>query len=165
MKCYSCGKAEMTERIGHHEYVEARLPYRVILVGIPVAQCPACGEARVTIPNPEGLHEALSLLIVNANRALHPGEIRFVRKYLDKSAEQLAAMMGVDAKTLSRWENGRQKMGPVAERLLRVVVRERLSPKQKDYVGTVLPSLRNDVVEHPEPVRLKAAGQRWSEAA
>lgn len=165
MKCHACGNAEVVSEVGVHEYVEARLPYPVVLSAIPVLRCPACGEESVTIPDPEGLHEILCLHIVMANRALLPGEIRFLRRYLDKSADAMAALMGVDAKTLSRWENGRQKMGAVAERLIRVIVGNHLRLANKASPETIFPALRSDMVSQPNAVTLTPAGRHWREAA
>ena len=87
-----------------------------MLANVPVRECPACGEKALAIPDAEGLHRALCQRVVRANRALLGQEVRFLRKYLGWSAEYLAAVMGVDPKTLSRWENGRQKIGPMADR-------------------------------------------------
>ena len=50
------------------------------------------------------------------------GEIRYLRKFLDWSGAQFARHVGVDVSTVSRWENGQQAMGPIADRLLRMIV-------------------------------------------
>ena len=164
-KCYQCGKADMVAGKGTVPYEQANLPYAVILAGVPVRRCPACGEEAVTVPNPDGLHGALSLHIVHARRALAPKEIRFLRKYLDWSAEHLAAVMGVDSKTLSRWENGRQKVGPVAERLLRVLVQQRLEEDPRAFAEQVFPGLGQGSADPAVPVRMAASRAGWREAA
>ncbi len=163
MKCYECGKAEFERRQGIHEYDVAGLPYPVILVGIPIERCPACGEEVVTIPDPEGLHRLLALNIVEADRPLLPQEVRFLRKLLDKSAKDMAALMGVDTKTLSRWENGKQKMGKVAERLLRLLVHQRLAPEAASFADEVFPTLAED--GEARAVRLNASDAGWQHAA
>jgi len=165
LKCYKCGKANFVSSKTTVEYKQAGLPYPVLLVGIPVRECPACGEQGITIPDPEGLHRMLSLHIALANRALFPQEIRFVRKYLDWSADHLAAVMGVDPKTLSRWENGRQKLGPVAERFLRLIVLQMLEADARAFTDQVLPNLGDEAADPAESLRLSSSRNGWREAA
>lgn len=163
MKCYKCGKAEFREEHGVHEYRTSGLPYSVILVGVRMETCPACGEQVVTIPDPEGLHRLLALSIVETDRPLIPQEIRFLRKVLDKSAEEIGALMGVDEKTLSRWENGKQRMGKVAERLLRLMVHQRLAPEATGFVDEVFPNLHDE--GEAGPVKFTTSSSGWSQAA
>ena len=163
MRCYECGKAELEAVRGVHEYAVAGLPYPVILVGVPIERCPACSEEMVTIPDPEGLHRLLALNIVEAHRPILPQEIRFLRKLLDKSADGMAGLMGVDAKTLSRWENGRQKVGKVAERLLRLLIHQRLVPEAATFAEDVFPGLHEEGVAGP--VTFSASDAGWSQAA
>jgi putative zinc finger/helix-turn-helix YgiT family protein len=164
-KCYECGKADLVAGKGTVEYRQANLPYQVLLVGVPVRRCPSCSEESITVPDPEGLHRALAQHMVGVRRALFPKEIRFLRKYLDWSAEHLAAVMGIDPKTLSRWENGRQKLGPVAERLLRLVVFQRLEADARAFTEEVLPEVGQPAPSSPEPVRLASSRKGWREAA
>lgn len=163
MKCYQCGQAELQQERGVHEYDLAGLPYPVILVGVPIERCPACGEEAVTIPDPEGLHRLLAVTIVEADRPLLGGEIRFLRKLLDKSAEDMASLMGVDAKTLSRWENGRQKMGRVAERLLRLLLHQKLVPDAATFAEELFPQLHEE--GEARPVTFRASDSGWKQAA
>lgn len=127
MTCYQCRKAEMVSVVEDYDYEASGLPYPVMLRSIPVKRCPSCGEVLTTIPDPEGLHRFLAEKIIESDHPLLPGELRFLRKHMDKSAEEMGAILGVDAKTISRWENGKQKMGTTAERLLRVLVQARKS--------------------------------------
>ena len=164
-KCYKCRKADMVNETGVFEYKQVNLPYQVLLVGVPIKRCPACGEEVVKIPDPVGLHRALCMHIVAANRPLQGDEIRLLRKHLGKSAGALAALMGVDSKTLSRWENGKQKMGPVAERLLRLVVRQHLSPDAGAFSDDLFPRLVDKPGGEPPPVKLTSSGSGWQQAA
>jgi putative zinc finger/helix-turn-helix YgiT family protein len=163
MRCYTCKKADLVPTRGTHDYAESGLPYPVRLVGVPVEECPACGERLVTIPNPEALHRALALGIVEANRPLLGAELRFLRKLLDLGAADFAALVGVDSKTLSRWENGRQAMGKVAERLVRLLVHARLRPDAADFADKLFPRLRSE--GGPEPATFEADDGGWRAAA
>ena len=164
-KCYQCGKAEMVVSKGTIEYRQANLPYPVLLIGVPVRRCPSCSEESITVPDPEGLHHALAWHMVGARRSLFSQEIRFLRKYLDWSAEHLAEVMGIDSKTLSRWENGRQKLGPVAERLLRLLVLQRLEADARAFTEQVLPHVGQMTATSTEPLRLTSSRKGWRQAA
>jgi len=111
------------------------------------------------------LHRALCLHIVRVNRALLGQEVRFLRKYLAWSAEHLSAMMGVDPKTLSRWENGRQKLGPVAERFLRILVLQKLEEDAKGFADQVLPTLGHEPAGMAESLHMATSRNGWREAA
>jgi putative zinc finger/helix-turn-helix YgiT family protein len=164
-KCYNCLKANMVARKATIEYKQSGLPYPVMLANVPVRECPACGEQAVTIPDAEGLHRALCLHVVRANRALLGQEVRFLRKYLGWSADHLAAVMGVDPKTLSRWENGRQKLGPMAERFLRILVLQKLEEGAKEFADQVLPTLGHEPAASDESLHMAASRNGWREAA
>lgn len=163
MKCYECGRAELRSEVGVHEYVMAGLPYPVVLVGVPIERCPECGEEVVTIPDPEELHRLLALNIVEADRPILAEEVRFLRKWLSKSAEDMATLMGVDLKTLSRWENGKQKMGKVAERLLRLLLHQKLAPEAVTFAEDVFPMLHDEGAA--APVHFSTSADGWNRAA
>lgn len=125
MKCLLCGGV-MTER------TETRRSYAgledVILEGVLVRHCPACGEEEIGYVNVEELHRQLALGLAAKAAALTPREIRFLRTYLGLSGTDLAKRMGVSKETVSRWERIDKPlaMGGPAERLLRLmVVRDR----------------------------------------
>ena len=48
--------------------------------------------------------------------------MRFLRKYLGFSGVDFAGLLDVTPETVSRWENGKKQMSPVAERALRLMV-------------------------------------------
>ena len=105
----------------------------------------------------------LGLMIVESDRLLLPQEVRFLRKLLDKSAEDMGMLMGVDAKTLSRWENGHQKMGKVAERLLRLLVHQRLAPEVSNFAEEMFPHLHEG--GEATAVRFTSSSAGWLQAA
>ena len=119
----------------------------------------------MTILDAEGLHRALGLRVARVNRALLGQEVRFLRKYLDWSADHLPAVMGVDPKTLSSWENGRQKLGPMAERFLRILVLQKLAEAAKEFADQVLPNLGHEPAASDESLHMAASRNGWREAA
>ena len=120
MKCPECG-GSVKEEIGSHPYIGDELP-NVLLVGVKLRTCTACGAKSVGIPKLAKLHRALAMSIASSPHRLTSGEIRFLRKYLGWSGQDSARHFGVTPETVSRWENGAKPMGATAERLLRLTV-------------------------------------------
>ncbi len=166
MNCYKCRNAEMVAELGTVNYTFSGLPFEVQLLNVPVQRCPSCGEQVDSIPRPEELHRILGLHMVEKAGRLEGAEVRFLRKLLDWSAKDLAKVFGVDSKTVSRWENDKDPMGPVSERLLRLLVRD-LEPVEGGSASWVMhsfPSL-SEAKERPRPVRLEVSNGRWGVAA
>jgi putative zinc finger/helix-turn-helix YgiT family protein len=121
--CLECGGAMRTRR----EIV----PFDKA-IGLPgvrlhtlVTRCPNCGAYEVSIPNLEGLHQAIARTIVIKPARLTSEEVRFLRKVLGWSGADFAEHMGTSAETVSRWETGSTPIGPQADRLLRLMVMTR----------------------------------------
>lgn len=121
MKCQQCGGANAERQKGNHLYSESGLP-NVTLVGVTLVSCPDCGARGVMIPKIEKLHAALAEMLITTVPKLSGPEVRFLRKYLGLSGVDFAERMGVAAATVSRWENDKEPIGGVAERLLRLMV-------------------------------------------
>ena len=119
MKCTECGGTMKTHR-ENYRYDASGLP--VTLAGVEVSRCSKCGAHEVAIPRIEELHRVIALAVITKAGRLAPPEIRFLRKSLDWTGGEFARHVGVDVATVSRWENGRQAMGPVADRPLRMIV-------------------------------------------
>lgn len=158
MKC-DCG-ATMTSARENYSYAASGLPH-VTLDGVEVRRCGACGEHEVVIPNIEQLHQAIAEAVIGKKARLAAGEVRFLRKHLGWSGADFALHMGVTPETVSRWENGREPIGPVADRLLRLMVVTK-APKSMYYIEA-LAALEDGFV--PTRVRLSADKSGWHERA
>jgi DNA-binding transcriptional regulator YiaG len=111
-----------------------------------------------SIPRLEELHRVLAFAIATHPSKLSGSEIRFLRKYLGWSGKDFATTIGVAAETVSRWENDKERIGLVPERLLRVMV-FRLKPVE-EYPTERLSQLGNH--EGPVPVMgLQLDEGRW----
>lgn len=75
----------------------------------------------VSIIDLEGLHRMIGLHIVNNKPRLSGGEVRYLRKEMDLSQDNLAQILGVSESSVRAWENHRSKIPKPAERLLRVL--------------------------------------------
>jgi putative zinc finger/helix-turn-helix YgiT family protein len=166
MKCYKCREADMVLERGTVNYDFSGLPYDVVLVNIPVHRCPRCGEQADSVPRVDELHRVLGLHLIGKSQRLVGAEIRFLRKLLDWTGKQMGGVFGVDSKTVSRWENDKEPIGPVSERLLRLIVRglEPLPEGAPSWVMHTFPTMSEKVVASG-PIKLKVSGGRWKLAA
>lgn len=111
----------MTEDRAVRRYTIGGLPH-VELHGVEVTRCMSCGKEGIAIPRIGQLQQVLAEAFVKQKRMIAPVEIRFLRKHVGLSTADFAQRMGVARETVSRWETGAQRMGAVADRLLRLVV-------------------------------------------
>lgn len=156
MKCAECSKPVSVSH-ENYAYTSSGLPY-VTLVGVEVRRCGACGDHEVVIPRIEELHRAIAMAVIEKRTRLTAAEIRFLRKYLGWSGIDFARHMGVTPESVSRWENEREQMTPVADRLLRLMV-VTTAPVGDYSLDDLL-----DIEEKPAPVRLRVASKKggWS---
>jgi DNA-binding transcriptional regulator YiaG len=117
----------------------------------------------VRIEDVDGLHKALAHAIVTAKAAFTGEELRFLRKYLQLSQAGLGRLLGLSDQSIARWEKGQGAIDPSAERLVRMVVRERLG-EDADWIEAL-----NDLAELDEAthgrLELRRDGVAWREAA
>lgn len=125
-----CCEAEVkTTIMPTHATNEVGIPL-VLFNSVREKTCSKCGQViSRTIQHPDRLIAAAAVSRCAAPEKLVGSEIRFLRKSLEKSAKELAKFLGVSAETLSRWENDKAPMNPLAERLLRLFVGTELRSK------------------------------------
>jgi putative zinc finger/helix-turn-helix YgiT family protein len=157
MLCMVCG-AEMKTGLENFRYDACGLP-GVTLIGVEVSRCPQCGEYEVAIPQIEDLHKAIARALIRKTNRLTPAEIRYLRKYLGWSGADFAKHMGTTPETVSRWENGTDRMGPQADRLLRlmVVTRDPVS----DYSLELLTTISKEPTTHPVWLGFEMDEEGW----
>lgn len=164
LKCSECGaireKRRTTARAPYH-YVLSGLP-NVYLVGIELARCPnGHGDAPI-IPRMGPLHRAIAKSLIDKPAPLTGDEVRFLRKHAGIAANDFAAQLRITKHTLSRIENGAQKMGPMADKLTRAIA---AAAAEMSEARAVL--LSGDVGEGKAKARivLEATPRGWREAA
>ena len=155
MKCMKCGHAM---RSGREHIPDSDLP-SVILAGVTVNRCPDCGAWEVEIPRHADLTKELARIVISKPGRLSKEEIRYLRSSLYDSAADFAQVIGHDASTVSRWENGQQKIGRHAELLLRLMVAH-----EKRIPAYPIAKLKDVAIENtrdPASVRVTFDGERW----
>ena len=118
-QCSDCGSEAVVER-GAWRFRESGLD-NVVLKGIEIIKCPACGNEEPIIPNLDGLLRVIAVAIVTNRLPLTGAEVRYLRKYLEMSGDQFARILHTDKSTLSKWETGAVNIGSKSDLLIRSV--------------------------------------------
>jgi len=129
-QCEKCGGRLAMRVVPEYQHEIVGLPGVVLVDTVEERYCVKCGAvASVLFPNLPGMIAAIALARVKHRQKLTGREVRFMREALGWSSTELAEKLGLDAATMSRWENDRQRIGSASERLLRVMVCEFLAAK------------------------------------
>ena len=88
--------------------------------------CARCGADYYVIPDIDGLTAAVAMVRALESYKLSGADIRYLRKAAGYSGANLAQLLEVSVETVSRWENSKLVMGPSSEKLLRLIVAEKL---------------------------------------
>jgi putative zinc finger/helix-turn-helix YgiT family protein len=150
--CEECGGEMRPER---GDYPDPDLP-GVVLVGIEMPRCATCGAREVEIPRLEGLHRLLASAIVGKRGRLAPSEIRFLRSSTGWTGVAMAQHLGVTPEAVSRWENGKDTIGALADRLVRMVAAAQLGVEAP---VDVLTELTDDAA--PLALRVRFGHDGW----
>jgi len=118
-KCSACGKAAKTVR-RDYEWKDVDLP--VLLKNVEMIECGKCGNVEVVIPQISKLMRLLALAVILKPYRMTGGELRFLRKFTNRTGAEFAKVIKVDKTTLSKWENSDDPIGEQSDRLIRTVV-------------------------------------------
>jgi DNA-binding transcriptional regulator YiaG len=119
IECTNCGAHARTVR-GSYDFAECGLK-NVRLLGIEMIVCDDCGNADPVIPRVSALMRLLAAALIAKPYRLAGAEIRFLRKYLRLTGDELCRLMHVNRASLSKWENGEDRIGPQSDRLIRAI--------------------------------------------
>lgn len=158
--CPNCKNTTTTTRENYH-YTASGLK-NVTLVDIDMRRCSACGWSAAVIPNVDDLHRVLAGMIIEKPSRLLGSELRFLRKYLAESGSAFASQLGVAPETLSRWENEKESVSPVADRLARLYVV--VGQPRDSYPEAVVEKIKEvsrDVDNSPIPLGVRTKDHSW----
>ena len=120
-----------TQVLERHEENRMGLPYPIVLLNAAEKVThPQTGEViGVAIPNSEELAAAVALALCFIPVRLTGTEIRFIRRVLGMTGQDLAAAVEMDPATLSRWEHDKQEIGAWADKAIRMAAVLRLQDR------------------------------------
>ena len=142
-------------------YTASGLPNVWLLNGFTREETPY--GAGVRIDDADGLHATLAGDIATGKEAFGPAELRFLRKHLRLSQPGLARLLGCSEQTVARWEKGQSGIDPSAERLIRIVILDRLG-EDRDVMAALEELADLDAALHAEH-RMQRRGAKWQHAA
>lgn len=119
--CPVCGGRVESKRIPRYHDKLMGIQGVILVDSVNRVVCTKCGERMIEIPDLDGLVKAVAVARAKMPRKLMGAEIRFLRKVLGWNAQTLARKLGVSPETLSRWENEKQPIAPMNEKLLRLM--------------------------------------------
>jgi putative transcriptional regulator len=149
-ECTNCGEQVTSER-RNYRYTESGLS-DVILQGVEVADCQKCGNSDVIIPRMAKIHHSIAQALANSPARLTGEQLRFLRKHLGLSGDQLGAYLHTDRTKISKWERGEDRIGPASDRLVRLLtaaLRSELRPGVS-AVAEHLPLISDESGKHFE---------------
>jgi transcriptional regulator with XRE-family HTH domain len=134
----------MTHVLDRYEEKLMGLPYPVVLLNAAEEIThPKTGKVLgVAVPDAEELAAAVALALCFMPTRLSGAEVRFIRRVMGMTGQELAAAVEMDAATLSRWEHDKQTVGAWADKAVRMAAVLRLqdrapasSLRPEDIVG------------------------------
>jgi DNA-binding transcriptional regulator YiaG len=116
----------------------------------------------VSIEDVEDLHMAIAHALVEESPSLGGAEVRFVRKLLELTQTQLAALLGVEDQSVRRWEK-LARVPKQADHGIRLVFRD-LTHKARKPLSELVRQIDAAEVREPRAVRYRfrpRAKERW----
>jgi len=120
-ECPICGAATLEKRSGNFKFKPPdNIPGGAIIVTEALwMECTTCNELII----PPALNKALDDEARARRGLLTPQEIKEVRVQTGLSQEDMAQLIGIGAKTYTRWESGRSIQNKSNDNLIRLVQR------------------------------------------
>lgn len=118
--CAVCGGRQ--RRSCENYFMTLTGEWGVTLEDATVIRCENCARPGFVVRGLAPLVRTIAAAVAAKKGRLAPVEITYLRKHIDYTGTRLARAMGVTPQTVSRWEHGREPIGPQADRLLRALV-------------------------------------------
>jgi DNA-binding transcriptional regulator YiaG len=151
--CSNCGE---TAKVVRRNYRFAEMGLPVELMRIRVIECPHCGNIDPVIPNMDGLMHALALTVLSRPSKLNGAEVRFLRKYVNKSAQEFSRFLHVDPTHLSKIENNRLEIGNRTDKLFRLLA-VNMDPSLADGIQglmKLMPDIEDSCVDARKDIQI-----------
>lgn len=161
--CCHCGKeADVVRR--NHRFDDMGLC--VELQNIDVIECQHCGAIDPIIPNMDGLMKVVAVAVICNPCKLYGAEIRYLRKYVGKSAREFSRYLNVDHTHLSKLENDRYEITPRLDRLVRLIVCSmdpELAAESRNLIE-LIPNIEDCCPEQKQELQIDPATQKYQYA-
>jgi DNA-binding transcriptional regulator YiaG len=109
----------------------------VYLSGIHYNECARCASVAGIFPAVSKLLDTLTRTIIVKTSPLTGSEIKYLRTYVQKKAVDFAQLVGVSSEQVSRWENGHNPPEKSADKLMRLLVANKIDLEPDGIVNLV----------------------------
>ena len=145
MICFKC-KTRMKKIKTDYKYTESGLR-NVILKGITAYKCPKCRGINPIISKIKEVHKTIAQQLLKKDSLLTGEEIVYLRKEMKIKAKDLAQILGVTKVTVSRWENEKEQISPVCDRLIRFLYDNRIFKQACEIVRPGIDKLESQIMK------------------
>jgi putative transcriptional regulator len=118
-------KEKLQEQQALYHYRECGLDNICLVNGVRYKS--STKGVRIHIDDLEGLHLAIGRMLISEKKRLNGRDLRFLRHELNLTQEHLAALLYTDVQSIARWEKGKTKVPGPADRLIRLLYKERVN--------------------------------------
>jgi DNA-binding transcriptional regulator YiaG len=123
----------------------------------------------ISVHNAKALHREIGHYLIMHRKALSPKEIRFLRKEMEMTQEELGDCLGITGQTVARYEKGETEIPGPVDQLTRFCFAFYLMPQEErakvmEEVMEAVKEMRQMDEAPPMPVYFGATGQGWDEA-
>ena len=145
--CPNCSSENLVKTTEDYNYIECGLD-NVILLDLEIYNCMECNNSMPIIPNIIELHKLIVLRLINKVWNLDGKEIKFLRKFFNISATELARILSITKQTVSRWENYHHQPDNSMDRFIKYLFSNFLyekecKEKEKSYMSSTQHSALN----------------------
>jgi putative zinc finger/helix-turn-helix YgiT family protein len=129
-----------------YKYTESGLQ-NVILEGITAYKCSKCRGIYPIISKIKEVHKAIAQQLLKKDSLLTGKEMVYLRKEMKIKAKDLAEILGVTKVTVSRWENEKEQISPICDRLIRVLYGNRIFIQTCELVRPGIDKLESPIMK------------------
>lgn len=129
-----------------------------VLLGVEIIQCDQCKTEMPILKNVNRILRAITEGIIRKPYRLTGQEVRFLRKRLRLTQDELAREMHVDKTTVSKWENDEDPVGLQSDLLLRLLAALEDDELQR-HVRPDIKKAFEEMREQPKHLRVQIDSQ------
>lgn len=118
-------------------------------------------DLAVAVKHVPELHKAIGRALVTAKKVLSGKELRFLRKEMDLTQDEVARLVGVTGQSVARWEKDQIQIPEAVDYLLRFVYLQHI--QEAINVVALIESLRNMDSRRDDSFCFKASKDGWKE--
>lgn len=145
-----------------YHYTESGLSNVYLVNGFEIENIE--GEEYTSIDDMDGLHLAISNVIVDSNKPLTGEEFKFLRVEMNLSQKALGVKFGVSEQTIARWEKDKCDLPRTSDAALRSLYMDSIS--ESSNMGFFLEMLADsEAKDAANEIRLEEVNNHWKIAA